>query len=173
MVKDGNDPSARMHVLSRGLLQFPAQCMVCGNGSHDDGYLDIGVFFDYEGQCYLCMTCAYQAGETVGLFTPAEVKHTQDIAEKLAEENEALKKELDDAKQHLASANNLLRSRFLVNSDFAGPASEDPKPINRNSDDNLSDASSRHVSRKPEVKESTPSLGRSDSGGIESTDLTP
>lgn len=91
-------PSDRMQVRSLGELQHPASCMICGNGNCDDGYLDLGVFFDYEGTMYLCMTCARQAGETIGLYTPEEVKqiisHGEELATKVAE----LTSELEDAR---------------------------------------------------------------------------
>lgn len=91
-----NDPSARMQVRSMGELMHPASCSVCGSGNCEKGYLDLGVFYDYEGQVYLCMICATQAGETIGLYTPDEVKQNVDLINELAAENAKLKEELND-----------------------------------------------------------------------------
>lgn len=91
-----NDPSARMQLRSRGELVHPGQCMVCGNGTCDEGYIDLGVFFDYEGTMYLCKTCCYQAGETFGMFTPDEVKSQQELIERLTTENASLTEELEN-----------------------------------------------------------------------------
>lgn len=91
-----NDPSARMQIRSRGELVHPGRCMVCGSGNCDEGYIDLGVYFDYEGTMYLCKTCCYQAGETFGMFTPDEVKSQQELIERLTTENKTLTEELEN-----------------------------------------------------------------------------
>lgn len=118
-----NDPSARMQLRSLGELVHPGTCMVCGNGNCEDGYIDLGVFFDYEGTMYLCKKCCYQAGETFGMFTPEEVRQTQDLAEKLAQANETLTQELKDARSYAANLNDVLHSSLLTGATVGGAVS--------------------------------------------------
>lgn len=92
-----NDPSARMQIRTRGELRHPGTCLECGSGTCDEGYLDLGVFFDYEGQMYLCKVCVFQAGETFGMYTPAEVESQQELNAKLMLENAHLTEELNNA----------------------------------------------------------------------------
>lgn len=106
------DPSAKMQVRSQGQLQAPGSCMVCGTGTCDAGYLDLGIFIDYVGTAYLCKTCCYQAGETFGMFTPDEVNTSSSQISALLQENAELKTELEDARKFVAAADDLLRSRF-------------------------------------------------------------
>lgn len=111
-----NDPSARMQLRTRGELVHPGRCMVCGNGNCDEGYLDLGVFFDYEGTMYLCFLCCTQAGETIGMFTPEEVKSQQELIEKLTIQNAQQGDELDHARPIVSIFTNALDD--LANSGF-------------------------------------------------------
>lgn len=102
-----NDPSARMQLRTRGELVHPGSCMVCGSGTCDEGYLDLGVFFDYEGTMYLCHTCATQAGETIGMFTPDQVNSQLSLLEQLTQENAKYKEELDNVRPLVDAVNRL------------------------------------------------------------------
>lgn len=121
-----NDPSARMQVRSRGQLVAPASCMVCGNATCDEGYLDLNVFIDFHGTCYLCMNCIIQAGETVGMYTVEQVGHFTAQIESLLESKEALTSELANAQSYIDNFNSLLASKF---SSGNLPASGSPEDL--------------------------------------------
>lgn len=107
-----NSPSARMQVRSRGDLVAPGCCCVCGNGTREEGFLDLGVFIDYHGTVYLCMVCVTQAGETVGMYTPEEVKHFTQQIETLLAAKEQLTSELENVTEHRNSLESTLRLSF-------------------------------------------------------------
>jgi hypothetical protein len=170
MARIENDPSARMQVRRMGELGHPAACCVCGNGTCDLGYLDLGVYFDYEGTMYLCMTCAYQAGETVGLYTPEEIKITQQLAESLGAENDALKLELHNVTEQLNAAHVLLGDRFSysTNSDTISISSEE----SRESDESTTEPVTEAVIGEPTSEEPDPKPRLADSGGPKLRDIT-
>lgn len=147
-----NDPSARMQLRSRGELRHPGSCMICGNGTNDDGYVDLGVFFDYEGTMYLDMTCALQIAVLIGCVTPDDIKIFQEAAEKAAKERDDLHKDLDNAQHHIDTVNALLRSKFLPGSVSPDNVGEEPIPDEQSADK----PSPRGASRKPIIKEPTP-----------------
>jgi hypothetical protein len=170
MARIENDPSARMQVRRMSELAHPAACCVCGNGTCDLGYLDLGVYFDYEGTMYLCMTCAYQAGETVGLYTPEEIKITQQLAESLGAENDALKLELHNVTEQLNAANVLLRDYLAggTNSNVVSISSEESpaEPVSN------SEPVTEAVIGEPTSEEPDPKPRLADSGGPKLRDIT-
>ena len=129
-----NDPSARMQVRSMGELMHPASCCVCGNGTCDDGYLDLGVYYDYEGQMYLCMTCATQAGETIGMFTPEEFKIAQTAVNTLQAEKDKLLQELDYARPLVSAVLDAVSGFSGLSSDSTEDASPSAEPEFEDSD---------------------------------------
>lgn len=154
-----NDPSARMQLRSRGELRHPGACCICGNGTNDDGYVDLGVFFDYEGTMYLDMTCALQIATLIGCVSPEEIKIFEKKVEELAKKNDELRKDLDNAQHHVDTANALLRSSLLPSSDSsdtsvevseAEPESEQPQPAVP------SEPVKRRTASKPVIIEPTP-----------------
>ena len=101
------DPSARMQLRGRGDgLMHPASCMVCGNGNCEQGYVDTGVNFDYEGQMYLCVLCVSQAAETAGMLGIELSRFLREQNESLAEKNaqvtELLRKTNDELEHYRA-----------------------------------------------------------------------
>jgi hypothetical protein len=108
------DPSGRFKIISVGMLMHPAACAVCGNGTCEQGYVDFGLAYDYEGSVYFCVLCAREIGEVVGQVTPEEVSLIQTIADSVAVENELLKAELDRVKPIADSV-----MRAFNNSSFA------------------------------------------------------
>jgi hypothetical protein len=163
-----NDPSARMQVRSMGELMHPAQCMVCGNGNCDEGYLDLGVFYDYEGHMYLCMICATQAGETIGLFTPDEVKSQQELIEKLTNENESLTAEVTDARPVLDALSNLFGMPLGIDDldSAAISAVADTEPVN------VTEAVSGTDSGESEPEEPVANKRRGNSTRVKSGNIT-
>lgn len=160
-----NDPSAKMQIKSLGELQLPGTCMECGNGNFDGDYLDLGVFFDYEGHMAMCKTCVVQAGETVGMFTAEEhLKLLKDFNDLLVAHNDK-EQELDNVRNELNAALTLLGA----SSDGYGlnrPDSVEPLAKSATSDAIAEGADSG----EPEVTESTVSAGRSDTSGPEQSD---
>lgn len=140
----------------------PGSCMVCGSGNCDDGYLDLGVFYDYEGTCYLCMTCAYQAGETVGLYTPDEVASQLSLIEELRVQNAELTKELDRVGPFVSAAEQFMRT---TGTDLVAVDLGSRKAANEGKqyDQYDSSAVTEHAdSGEPESKESVTESGPSD-----------
>lgn len=175
-----NDPSARMQVRTLGELKHPATCMVCGNGNYDEGYVDLGVFYDFEGSQYLCGLCVTQAGETYGMFTPSEVKSQLELIEKLIAENAAYEEELNNVRP-LVAAVSKLSSLNSLNSDYVdgGPVSEEPKPLpdfvstgsgTRNDPLKLSITGSEDG--EPDSEEPVKGSGRSNSSRAKPRDIT-
>lgn len=102
-----NDPSARMQFRTRGELAHPGQCIVCGSATCDEGYVDLGVFIDYEGTIYLCHTCVTQAAEIIGMFTPEQVESQQNLLRELDSENALMKEELNRVRPVINSIKHL------------------------------------------------------------------
>lgn len=103
------NPSARMQVRGVGELMHPGACAVCGNGTCEDGYVDPGVYYDYEGQVYFCMRCVEELIATVGGATGAELLVTADLTTRSMEENERLKRENEALNAELEQYRSLMR----------------------------------------------------------------
>lgn len=141
-----NDPSARMQVRSRGQLVAPASCAVCGNATCDEGYLDLNVFIDFHGTVYLCMNCITQGAETVGMFTPTEVKNLTNQIEGLMQANEALTLELHNVTEQRDSYSNALRHAYSDSGTNGTVSAASPKDV--------LETPERPAVREPEPEES-------------------
>jgi len=117
------DPSARMQLIGMGDLMHPACCAVCGNGSCDLGYVDIGVWFEYEGSVYLCMLCATQVAETGGMYSMEQSQQLRDISNEALAENKILKDRLEKASERLGHYDALLNDS--ISSDLINDVSDD------------------------------------------------
>lgn len=161
-----NDPSARFQVRSRGELMAPGTCAVCGNGTCDDGYLDLDVFVDYLGTLYLCLTCLTEAGETIGMYTAEQVKTTEALMSSMAKVNEDLTQELKHARPVIDS----LRAIAAANGTPdvpSGTADSEPAVVEQSTDKTPSG---------PDAGESKPAEpvkvpGRTKSSGIAARDV--
>lgn len=156
-----NDPSARMQVRSRGNLVAPASCMVCGNATCDEGYLDLNVFIDFHGTCYLCMNCITQGGETVGMYTAEQVAHFTAQIESLLADKEALASELANAQSYIDNFNDLLSSKFAAS---GMPSGDSPKT--------LLETPERREDREPEAEEPITLHDASGVGGTKLRNIT-
>jgi hypothetical protein len=161
-----NNPSAKMTIKSRGQLMVPGTCMVCGNGNFEGDYLDLGVFFDYEGHMAMCKTCVVQAGETVGMFTADEHLELLKKFNDAVTDHEHMEQELENVRNQLASARNLLAS--YLTSDSSVVVSEGTE----RQDEDSSSTVSASDSGEPEVTEPVPSARRSNTGGSKSGNTT-
>lgn len=85
------NPSGRMHLKGIGDLLFPGTCCVCGNGTYEHGYVQLGVYYEYEGEMYLCLTCLTEAAEIGGMLSLEQGVVLKDLAIKVSEQNKALR----------------------------------------------------------------------------------
>lgn len=114
-----SDPGARMQIVGLGELMHPGTCMVCGSGTRDSGYVRLGVYYDYEGEMYLCKEfCLPELIKTVNGLTEDEAKTMVDMSNTILEQHEALKAELERANGRLLHYDSLLNV-----SPINGPAS--------------------------------------------------
>lgn len=103
-----NDPSARMQFAGMGELVHPGSCMVCGSGNCEEGYVRLGVYFEYEGEMYLCRTCLVQASELIGCVTPEEAVLIHKNAAEYKDLWENADAELEKANERLAAYDRVL-----------------------------------------------------------------
>lgn len=115
-----NTPSDKVQLVGLGELLSPAKCMICGNGTCDEGYARLGVWYDYEGEQYICRTCVVQIAELFKCLTPEEAQHLQEQATDYAALNEAYHKELTDARERLAVFSGMF-SDFAASNPDANP----------------------------------------------------
>lgn len=101
MPEFNHSPSDRMQLAGLGELLSPATCMHCGSGTCEQGYVRLGVWYEFEGEQYLCRNCCVQAAELLGCLTPDEAQHLQEQATMLAAQNEIATRELEDARERL------------------------------------------------------------------------
>lgn len=162
-----SDPSDRILLKSRGELNHPGSCMVCGGSDEERNYVDLGVFYDYEGNCYLCDLCGTQVGEVLGLFTPDEIKDLVKQGNDLAAANEAMRKELDHARPIVDA----IRGLGLADSSTVGLSaalSNDSHEELQGAGETPADVTESAVSGEPEITEHHGKSGRSDANGNES-----
>lgn len=103
-----HSPSDGMKLLGLGGLPAPAACFVCGSGNYDEGYVDLGVYYDYYGELLLCTACLFKAAEIAGAYLPEVKKLAEDMVTSQAEEIRRLTKELDEARARLAVFNGMV-----------------------------------------------------------------
>lgn len=121
------DPSGRFQLRSRGELQIPGSCIICGSGSNEEGYLDFGIFVDYHGTLYFCMTCLGEAAQVAGFMSPQLYAETNKHIEEKLVENKSLKEEIEDAKRTIDSLKHLLGSSLTASSDVVSESTTEPE----------------------------------------------
>lgn len=72
-----HDASDKMKLLGLGELPPPAQCFVCGSGTCDAGYVNMGVWAEMVGNLLICAPCLVQASELIGCLAPV-IKNTME-----------------------------------------------------------------------------------------------
>jgi hypothetical protein len=165
-------PDSKFQVRNAGQLMHPGSCLSCGSGTRQEGYIDLGTYFDYEGQMYLCAFCLEEAAEIFGMLSIAEAKFLREQSEKAALENEQLKEALTHANRRLRAYDDILDASFsrLRDSDVALEASDPNQP---ELDLNDSGDVTGSVSGESEPTESTESgSGLTGSARSASSDLT-
>lgn len=106
---------ARMRYRGIGDLMFPGICCVCGSGTREEGYVDIGVYYEYEGQMYLCLTCLTEAAETGGMLSLEVSNELKRLATQIAEDYTKLAEQYKEAKARLEHYDSLF-SNLALNS---------------------------------------------------------
>ena len=114
---------SKMQLVGQGDLVHPGSCMVCGSGNYEKGYVNLGVWYEYEGNMYLCGNCLSEAGEIIGMLTAAEVTEMNALHAKIAQDNERLTSELEQANERLSVFDAAMRSIAVSSTDPGGPSS--------------------------------------------------
>lgn len=99
---------SRMQLCGIGDLMHPGACMVCGSGNREQGYVNLGVYYEYEGNMYLCFTCLTEAAEVIGMLTSDEALILRNEAGQVFRENTKLKEELNRANERLVAIDSVL-----------------------------------------------------------------
>lgn len=123
-----HSPSDRVQVRQLGELMHPGACALCGNGNNENGYVDLGVYYEYEGQVYICIDpCMHQVINMIGCLLPSESEHLRDLNSTLADRV----KELEEANAVVVSrlsAFNSLLSGAINDGTITLPVIEDEGP---------------------------------------------
>lgn len=114
-------PSDRFQLRGVGDLMSPAHCMVCNNGLVREGYVDLSIFFDYEGQMYMCFFCVEEAAAIFGILGLTESNLMLADNKRLVDENAELKVELENVNERIAGLD-----RFLNRSSSASNLLSEP-----------------------------------------------
>lgn len=153
-----HSPSDRMQLVGQGDLILPGVCVHCRSGNHENGYIDLDVFFDYEGKIYLCSTCLTQAGEIIGMLTPGEAEFIREMNEELVAKVGDLTSELDKANERLKAFDSLLAGAIASNPDVVPVLNQSTPEVIGTPDEVANDA----TEGEPEPEESVTSDGPSD-----------
>jgi hypothetical protein len=105
--------SDKMQFVGMGDLVHPGACLVCGNGTCTDGYINLGISHEWEGQCYLCWTCVVQTAEIIGCMIPVEVETLKEYIHDTERKNDLLRGELREANERLAAYDSVFASAFM------------------------------------------------------------
>ncbi len=105
-------PSDKVQVRDIGSLQAPGTCALCGSGNCEEGYVDTGVWVDYFGNVYYCITCMEQITSVLGHLTKAEAQQLTDTSNELLAANRALTEENEALRVYKSKFDDLLVSAF-------------------------------------------------------------
>lgn len=152
------DPSARIQVRRAGELMTPAQCACCGFGGVEREYLDFSIWYEYEGQVYICTLCMEEAGHALQMSTADEFNHLKALYQRMQEKYESQEAELNVLRE---LRNNLSRLNLL--SDFSGAVDSADEVNESDSPDN---ADAADVVNEPAGDGTEPSSEPTESGKI-------
>lgn len=106
-------PSDRVQLREIGDLRAPGNCALCGNGTCLDGYVDLDIYYDWEGNVYLCMNCAKQTATVIGCLLPDQSRYLETLNENIAKELKETKEKLSEFQQLDDLFTGLYGSSFL------------------------------------------------------------
>jgi len=161
-----NTPSDRVQLRGLGELQHPGSCALCGSGNCEDGYVDLGIYYDYEGQMYLCVICVKQVAGVIDMIPSEEVQFMQAAAEELALKFKALEDENLRYRERLAAYD------VLVNSVSSGFPAGTPSQIEEPTVESANESVSGTDSGEPSPKESTESAGHTEPVRVKRSNTT-
>ena len=107
-----HSPSDRVQLRGQHELMHPGSCALCGSGNCEQGYVDPGIYYDYEGQMYFCVTCVEEMAGVINCLTADETLHLQSLNEQVAEQNASLTKDLEYATARLLKYDDLFSERL-------------------------------------------------------------
>lgn len=161
----------RFRLVGVGELTHPGECFVCRSGTRQEGYVNLDVYFDFEGQMYICNYCLNEVGAVMGMLNSEESEFLKNHAAVLAKELDEVKEKLRNAEHRLSSYDDVLRPLAVSISSATELASSSDAPkqsADKSASGGASDnAPSGAAGRKPAPKKSVASAGRSDAGGSE------
>lgn len=159
----GTTPSDRVQLIDRGNLMHPGCCALCGSGNCEDGYVDTGIYYDYEGQVYFCMTCAFQIAEVIGSLSPETIAHIQELLSETATELATVKVELESANERLGHYDAIIGthiSTHVIAPDPSGDVSDSVEPVTEPEPESTDEPAKPADSGESKPKEPTKSSGR-------------
>jgi hypothetical protein len=163
-----NTPSDRVQLVGRGDMLHPGCCALCRSGVCEEGYVDLGVYFDYEGQMYLCHTCTQQVAEVIGCLIPSEAAILHALVNSVQAENVVLKTELEVARDRLAAYDSVLANLSPSAPIFSGSPNDPIEQIKQ-----ITDAPADSTDdRESEVKEYSSQQGHSEHSPSKLGDIT-
>lgn len=160
-----HSPSDRMQLAGLGELVHPASCMVCGSGNCEEGYVSLGVWYEFEGTQYLCRTCCVQAAEILGCLIPEEATVLQDLVEATTTELAAIKEELKDTHERLTIYDGVIARASAIT---GTSSSSSGSGVSQDFDGSSEVA----ATGEPVTAEPVKSTGRSNSKSLKSSDST-
>ena len=114
------DPGNKIQLRPMGQLMHPACCAICGSGNRDV-YVDLSLYYDYEGQVYICLEfCMQQIADTLGFLNLQEATFLRDMSNNLVVRNEELESELQNAQLRLKRYDDLFAGLPRIESPIAG-----------------------------------------------------
>lgn len=172
-----NNASSKITLKGLGDLLGPsAFCAVCGNGHCEKGYIDAGIYFDFEGQVYLCVTCVSQIAEVAGMLSLEETKHMQDMNSELAKENAELKEKVANYSEQLKQYDGLItgiNERRGTNITISGSNAFAKQPeVDESNNHTIDELISDGEGNDSIVTESVKDDGRPDTERIERSDIS-
>lgn len=168
-----NTPSDKMQVLGIADLRHPGTCMVCGNGTHPDGYVDLGVWYEYEGNCYICSLCLKQAAEVIGCLVPEEAKALQEAFSAMNDVLTTAELNLKVARERLAVYDDAIVRAARFNADDRDRVSSALASLESQQSALLDETTSQRASGEPTPEEPIKIKRRGDSKQSKLRDTTP
>lgn len=160
-------PSDRVQVIQAGSLGHPGTCALCGSGTCELGYVDLDIYFEWEGNVYLCMWCAKQVAKVIGCLNPEESKHLEELNLSIAQELKETKEKLND---YSALADVISRAFNLSPSAVARGNGDKPSSQSEGQPEPASESDVSGAEQKPVATKPGPKRRPNDPARITSSD---
>lgn len=120
-----NTPSDRVQFRALGELPVPGACLICGSGTRDEGYVDLGAYIEYVGAALLCAYCVTQVGECLGMLTNNEAQAMREQMANLLADKQTLEATVDDLNERLSAYSVITQHTSDPSLNFNGLSRED------------------------------------------------